>query len=137
MNPLRSPVSLPSLEVPPKASRRHFTAEYKRRIVELADAAQEQGSVGALLRREGLYSSHLAIWRRQYREGDLAGSKSKKRGRIGKPKDKAERKVQELERENARLRRQLHQAKSVIDVQKKLSELMGIPLETDDNEEND
>lgn len=137
MHPLKSPVSLPDLEVPPKAQRRHFTAEYKRRIVEVADAATEPGSVGALLRREGLYSSHLAAWRRQYREGALAGSKSKKRGKKASAATKAERKVKALERENARLRRQLEQARTVIDVQKKVSELMGIPLETDESTEND
>ena len=136
MDPLKSPASLPDLEVPPKARRRRFTGEYKRRIVEQADAAQEPGSVGALLRREGLYSSHLAVWRQQYREGALAGSKSKKRGRKASAATKAERKAKALERENARLRRQLEQAKTVIDVQKKVSELMGIPLETDDDTES-
>lgn len=121
-------VSLPDPEaVPPappqKAKRRTFTAEYKRRIVSEADQCTEHGQVGALLRREGLYSSHLTDWRRQQAAGQLAGSKTTKRGR--KATQTADQKeAARLRRENERLRRQLAQAELIIDAQKKVAELL-------------
>lgn len=123
----------PDPEIPAKARRRHFTAEYKRHIVELAKATTEPGAIGALLRREGLYSSNLVEWRRQYREGALAQFKDKKRGRKADPKAAERKRIEELERENARLRRKLEQAESVIEIQKKVSSLLGINLETDED----
>jgi len=115
----------PHVEARPK--RRTFTAEYKLRILEEADATDD---VGALLRREGLYSSHLSEWRRARREGALSELK-KKRGR--KPKKTAEQKrIEELERENARLQARLNQAEVIIDVQKKVSQILGIDLDNDD-----
>ena len=114
--------------------RRQFTAEYKLRILEEAD--RSPGEVGALLRREGLYSSHLSEWRRSRREGALS-QLSKKRGR--KPKKSAEdKRVEKLERQVARLQAKLDRAEAVIEVQKKLSEMVGIELpEVPESDEND
>lgn len=128
-------LSVPDPEVAEKPVRRRFTTEYKLRILEEADACRETGGTGALLRREGLYSSSLATWRRQRREGTLAGLSPKKRGRKGD--DEATREIKRLRRENDRLRRQLEQAKTVIDIQKKLSDVLGIEFpETDQIEED-
>jgi transposase-like protein len=93
-------------------------------IVEAADACREPGEVGALLRREGLYTSHLSIWRQQRREGALDGLSPNKRGR--KPRRPAEAKrIEQLEGENRRLREELRKAHVIIDVQKKVSRLLG------------
>jgi transposase len=123
------PIDIPDPEVVPKAKRRKFSAEYKRRILEEADSCTEPGQIGALLRREGLYSSHLTTWRRQRDRGLIQALSPKKRGR--KRKDELEREVVRLERENARLQASLEQAEMIIDVQKKLSKLLG--LETEEN----
>ena len=127
--PARSADALPDPEVrpqaaqPQRAKRRTFSAEYKRRIVREADQCNEPGQVGALLRREGLYSSHLTDWRRQQAAGQLAGSKTTKRGR--KAKQTTEQKENaRLRRENERLRQQLAQAELIIDAQKKVAELL-------------
>ncbi len=106
-------------EVPEKARRRRFTAEYKLRVLQEADACGEPGEIGALLRREGLYSSHLVVWRRQREEGTLQGLMPRKRGRKPQQKNPLAKKVAELERENERLQRRLKQAEMIIDVQKK------------------
>ncbi len=127
--------SAPDPEVRERPVRRRFTTEYKLRILEQADACTEPGETGALLRREGLYSSSLAMWRRQRREGILVGLSPKKRGHKGD--DEATREIKHLRRENTALRRQLEQAKTVIEVQKKLSDMLGIALpETDPIEED-
>ena len=115
----------PDPEVPAKARRRRFTAKYKLAIVEEAEASTKPGEIGALLRREGLYSSHLSKWRRQRDEGALAGLTPKKRGRKRRKVSAEARRVAELERENARLRQKLEQAETIIEVQKKLSQLLG------------
>ena len=115
-------------EVPEKARRRRFSAEYKMRILEEADACSEPGEVGALLRREGLYSSHLVVWRRQRAEGTLEGLRPRKRGRKPQPINPLAKKVAELERKNKRLEQRLKQAEIIIDVQKKVSQILGIPL---------
>jgi transposase-like protein len=112
-----------------KATRRRFTAEYKRTILQQADRCTP-GELGALLRREGLYSSNLTTWRRQREAGELEGLTPRKRGRKAQPPSAQDRRVAELERENARLREQLLQAETIIDVQKKLSTLLGLPLST-------
>jgi transposase-like protein len=122
-------IDSPDPEVLPKAKRRKFSAEYKRRILEEADNCTESGQIGALLRREGLYSSHLTTWRRQRDRGLIQALSPKKRGR--KRKDELEREVVRLQRENERLRASLEQAEMIIDVQKKLSRLLG--LETEEN----
>jgi len=116
--------TVPDPEVPAKARRRRFTREYKLSVLRQADACKEPGEIGALLRREGLYSSHLTVWRRQRAEGTLA---TKRRG----PKStKPDPHTVELERENRRLRRQLQKAETVIEIQKKVSTLLGIPLKS-------
>lgn len=105
-------------EVPAKATRRKFTAQYKRDILAQAERC-ESGEVGALLRREGLYSSHLTTWRRQWEEGALAALTPRKRGREAKAPDAQTQRLEALERENERLRQRLAQAETLIDVQKK------------------
>ena len=116
---------VPSAGVPAKPQRRQFSADFKTRIVEEADACAEAGEVTALLRREGLYSSHLANWRRQYRRGAAAGL-AKRRGPQGK--DPLVAQNEELERKVAHLEHRLQQAEKIIEVQKKLSELLGLPM---------
>ena len=119
-------------EVVPRAKRRQFSAEYKLRILEEADQCGESGQVGALLRREGLYSSHLSNWRRQQRQGQLQGLRSQKRGR---KRDAQAAELKRLRRENERLRQQLERAELIIDVQKKVSQMLGLPpSEIDQNE---
>jgi transposase len=128
---------VPSPEVPEKASRRRFTAEYKLRILAEADACTEHGALGELLRREGLYSSHLSTWQKQREEGVLAGLTPKRRGRKAKPRNPLSDEVARLERENERLKTKLRQAELIIDVQKKVSEMLNIPLATPDEKEPD
>ncbi len=112
--------AVPDVEVPEKAVRRRYSAAYKLRILEEADACRENaGELGALLRREGLYSSHLNTWRRQRREGTLAGLSPKKRGRKSRGPDEQAQRFKELEKENKRLRRRLHQAETILDIPKK------------------
>ncbi len=119
-------LSVPDPEVPPRAKRRQFSSEYKQRILEEADACTERGQIGALLRREGLYSSHLDKWRQQRAQGTLTGSTAKPRGR--KPNPEAV-ELARLRRENERLQRKLQWAETIIEFQKKLADLLGIPLE--------
>ena len=119
-----------SPEVSEKASRRRFTAEYKARILDEADRCTEPGQVGELLRREGLYSSHLTNWRRQ-RETGLA---PKQRGRKPKSNKKEQQELERLRRENKRLAERLRQAETIIDVQKKVCEMLGIPPAPTDGE---
>lgn len=119
-------------EVPAKATRRRFTAQYKLDILAQAERC-EPGEVGALLRREGLYSSHLTTWRRQCEEGALAALGPRKRGRRPKARNAQTQRLEALERENATLRQRLAQAETIIEVQKKVSTLLGISLEATDN----
>ncbi len=114
----------PDPEVPEKARRRHFTAKYKLRILAKADRCSKPGEIGKLLRKEGLYSSHLSKWRQQREEGALAALTPKKRGRKPRPVDPQAKRVAELERENVRLRQELEKAQTIIEVQKKLSQLL-------------
>ena len=117
----------PNPEVLPKAKRRNFTASYKLWVLAEADKCRQQpGQIGALLRREGLYSSHLTTWQRQREAGQMAGLKPQKRGR--KANEEAAENIQ-LRHENKRLTRQLEQAELIIEAQKKLSEILGITLE--------
>ena len=120
------PIPPPDPEVSERAARRRFTAEYKLRMLRHADACTGTGALGALLRREGLYSSHLTTWRRQREEGSLAALSPKKRGCSAVPPSPLARRVAELERENTRLTRRLQQAENIIAVQKKLSEALGL-----------
>jgi transposase-like protein len=113
-------------EVLAKAKRRNFTASYKLWMLAEADKCRQQpGQIGALLRREGLYSSHLTTWQRQREAGQMAGLKPQKRGR--KANEEAAENIQ-LRHENKRLTRQLEQAELIIEAQKKLSEILGITL---------
>jgi len=127
----------PDPEVPEKATRRTFTAEYKLSILREVDACKEEGEVGAVLRREGLYSSHLTTWRRQRETGELRGLTPRKRGRLSRKVAVSVKEVEQLRRENLHLRRELEQARLIIDIQKKASEMLGIPLRSLDNEGND
>jgi transposase len=127
----------PNPEVVERPVRRTFTADFKRRIVEEADACAESGAVGALLRRHGLYSSHLTAWRAQYRQGALRGLTPRQRGPKAEAKNPLAERVARLEREKARLEKRLQQAETIIDFQKKVSELLGIPLKRPDSDGND
>jgi transposase len=125
----------PDPEVVADAKRRTFTAEYKQRVLTDADAAAAQpGGIGALLRREGLYSSHLVTWRRERQAGVLKGLTPQKRGPKSK-RNAQEEEMQKLRRENQRLTEQLRKAEIVIDVQKKVGALLGWPLPKADPEE--
>jgi len=125
----------PDPEVTDKATRRRFTAAYKRRIVREADKCTKPGELGVLLRREGVYSSSLSVWRRQLAAGDLAGTGAR-RGPKAQTKDPRDKRIAELERETRRLERKLEQAETVIGIQKKVASLLGIPLRSPDDEEN-
>lgn len=118
----------PAPEVMERPVRRTFTAEFKRRVVEEAAACTEPGQLGALLRRHGLYSSHLVTWRRQGKAGALAGLAARRRGRQARVTNPLVATVVKLEREKARLEQRLQQAETIIEFQKKVSELLGIPL---------
>ena len=127
----------PDPEVTDKAKRRRFSAEYKLRVLREADQCRKPGELGALLRREGIYSSSLSRWRRQRKVGELVGLRPEKRGRKARPKDSRDQRIGELERENRRLRAKLEQTETVIEIQKKASMLLGIPLKSPDDEGND
>jgi transposase-like protein len=125
---------MPNTEVVAKAKRRQYTAEYKLRILRELDSSQGTGETGALLRREGLYSSHLTSWRRQRERGELNGLAPQKRG--PKPDPQAV-EVARLQCENERLRERLRQAELIIDVQKKVAQMLGAPIEeTQRNEQS-
>jgi transposase len=126
----------PDPEVPAKAKRRLFPADYKQAILAEADACREEGAIGALLRREGLYSSHLTTWRRQREEATLQALTPKKRGRKASRNPLAEDNRQ-LRALNARLEQRLKHAEIIIDVQKKVSSLLGIALPKIDPGESD
>ncbi len=115
-------------EVNEKPVRRRFDAAYKLRIIEEADRCSEPGQLGELLRREGLYSSHLANWRRLREQGSLQSLGPKKRGRKVKRKDATTKELDRLRRENQQLAERLRQAETIIEVQKKISEIMGVTL---------
>ncbi len=124
-------------EVPEKAIRRRFTAAYKLKILRQADSCTKQGEIGALLRREGLYASLLSSWRQSREKGVLGALTPKKRGRKAKVETTQGRRVKELERENRRLQRRLEQAQTIIEFQKKVSDLLGIPLRNPGDDEKD
>ena len=116
--------SVPDSAVSEKAKRRRFTTEYKLHILREVDQCKASREVGAILRRE-LYSSNLTNWRRQRDNVTREGLAKQKRGPKAKPKNP---RVKELERENARLKRRLQRAEAMLEIQKKASELLGIPL---------
>lgn len=129
--------NVPNPEVTEKPERRRFTAGYKARIVKEADACSEFGQVGALLRREGLYASQLAKWRRQVKEGTLSALGAHKRGPKAAPVDPNAKLLALQATEIRRLQRKLAKAEAIIDFQKKVHELLGIPLKTMTDEEID
>ena len=117
----------PDPEVPEKKPRRRFTAAFKLRILKEVDACRESGELGAILRREGLYHSNINTWHKQRDEGILHGLSPKKRGRKTQEMNPLAQQVARLERENKRLAEKLKQAETIIEVQKKVSEILGIP----------
>jgi len=124
-------MSAKETEVSSRPQRRRFTAEYRRRIVKEAEACAEVGQVGALLRREGLYSSHLASWRRATERAELAAQAPRKRG--PKPKfDERDRRLVELQRENDKLKARAERAELLVEIQKKVASVLGIPLHDSD-----
>jgi transposase len=131
------PVSVPNPEVLEKPLRRRFSAEYKLRILKEVDALTDSGQIGALLRREGLYSSHLTTWRRQREAGTIQALQPQKRGRRGRRRDPVIQENEQLRRENDRLARRLKKAEAIIEIQKKISELLGIPLSHPEPGEDD
>lgn len=132
--PSPSRAAVPDPEVPAKPQRRRFTAEYRLRILKEADACKKPGELGALLRREGLYSSHLTTWRRQRDQDALRGMRGRRRGPAATPVDP---RMKQLEAENRRLQRQLQRAETIITLQKKVAEILGIPLNHLDSDESD
>ena len=133
--PPRVSVLPPDPEVPEKKRRRKFTAKYKLSILSKADLCTEPGQVGALLRREGLYSSHLTTWRRQKEKGLLDALSPKKRGRKKNPTNPLADKVARLEKDNRRLQQKLKQAELIIEAQKKMSEILGISQNLQESDE--
>jgi len=120
----------PDPEVPEKATRRQFSAKYKFSILEQADACKgTPGALGELLRKEGLFSSHLASWRKQRKMGELRALDPKKRGRKASGKAVKSQREKELDRENRRLRRRNEKLELMLEIQKKTSELLGIPMD--------
>jgi transposase len=113
---------IPDPEVEPRAVRRHYAAEYKQRILDEIDHASLPGEIGAILRREGLYSQIISKWRQQRAQGGLEGLEPQKRGPKAKP-EAAE--LARLKRENERLRKKLERAELIIEVQKKVSQMFG------------
>jgi transposase len=120
------------IEVTTKATRRRFTFDYKRRIVREADGCKTPGAVGALLRREGLYSSHLTTWRAARERGALAGPTTvKKRGPVPRVPDQRDKRIAELERATTFWRARAERAEALIEVQKNIVALLGTPANTE------
>jgi len=118
-------------EVVAKAQRRRFTAEYKRRIVREADRCTTTGGIGALLRREGLYSSSLTAWRAARDRGELEGLAPRQRGPKGVPSDPRDKQLVEQERELGKWRKRAERAEALVEVQKKVAILLGTALDSE------
>ena len=123
-------VAAPEVEVVAKATRRRFTVEYKRKIVREADGCKTPGAVGALLRREGLYSSHLTTWRAARERGELVGA-AKKRGPAPRVIDPRDKKLAEQAREISRWQKRAERAEALVALQKQVAALLGTPLSTE------
>jgi transposase-like protein len=119
-------LAAPDPEVAAKPTRRRFTAEYKLRVLREAESQGEPGAIGALLRREGLYSTHLSAWRRERERGALEALRPRRRGRRPDPTQGLRQQIAELEAEKQRLQDRLRQAEAIIAAQKKLSEILGL-----------
>ena len=128
MSTVAQAVGGPEIEVVAKATRRRFTLEYKRKIVRQADGCKTPGAVGALLRREGLYSSHLATWRAARERGNLVGGQ-KKRGPATRVTDSRDKVIAEQARELTRWKHRAERAEALVEVQKKVAALLGTPLD--------
>jgi transposase len=126
--------SVEEVEVVAKAERRRFRAEYKLRVLQEADRCRQPGEIGALLRREGLYWSNLITWRKQRQSGELAGLRGKRRGPERREKNPLVERLRELERENARLKRRAERAEGIVELQKKVSEILGIDLQKSESD---
>ncbi len=122
------PLSTSEVEVMAKPTRRRYSAEYKLRILREVEACSRPGEIGALLRREGLYSSNLTAWRKQREKRELEGLGQKRRGPLPKENNPLADKVKALERETARLRARAERAEGLVELQKKVSEILGIEL---------
>jgi transposase len=120
--------TVPDPEVSDRPKRRRFTAKYKLAILRELDACKESGQVGALLRREGLFSSHVTNWRRAREAGELQGLTPKKLGRPRKQRNPLQPENERLMRQNARLQEELRKARLIIDVQKKVAQMLGDPI---------
>jgi transposase-like protein len=131
-------VSKTDTEVVARAVRRRFTAEYKQRILAETDSAQDSGAIGRILRREGLYSSHLGKWRKARKNAEQAALEPRRRGPKPAPVNPLEAELKEARRENAQLLKKLRTAELMIDLQKKVAEILGIalPVIDDDDEVN-
>jgi|TARA_B100001964_G_scaffold231672_1_gene286577 transposase-like protein len=132
----RRKAAVPNPEVSARPKRRHFSAAHKARIVEEAEGCTEPGEIGALLRREGLYSSQLSAWRKLYRAGALRALRDDKRGRKA-TKHPLEDENARLRKQNARLAGRLKQAETIIEIQKKVAAMLGIPLNSVEREEGE
>lgn len=134
--PGASGLRVPDPEVPTRAQRRRFTAAYKRRILHEAETCNP-GGIAVLLRREGLYSSHLTTWRHQREQGEIAGLEPRKRGKKATPRNPLVAENERLQREIERLQKRLRQAETIIEVQKKLCKMWGLPVATTDSNGSD
>jgi transposase len=132
-NALNAPSVGQKTEVTEKAKRRSFSSEEKRRILDEADACTKRGELGALLRREGIYSSHLIVWRKARARGEASGLAPKKRG-PEKRSDERDQRIAELEREVAKLKTRAERAEALVELQKKVSEILGIALPKNEEE---
>ena len=119
----------PDTEVPAKARRRRFTAEYKQKILREAERCRKPGEIGALLRREGLYSSHLVAWRTARAKGERAGLEAKRRGTKPRVRNSQAQRVAELERDVGRWKRRAERAEAIVELQKKVASILGIELD--------
>lgn len=119
---------VPEVEVTGKAERRRFSAEYKSKILKAADACRLPGELGELLRKEGLYSSNLTAWRAARDRGEINGLSPKKRGPKAVVRDARDRRIAELERESRKWKARAERAEALVDLQKKVSELLGVTL---------
>ena len=124
---------IPDPEVSALPKRRRFTAAFKAQVVEEAERCTQSGEIGALLRREGLYSSQLSEWRKLYRAGALQSLRDDKRGRK-KTKNPLTDEVAQLRKTNARLSHRLEHAEAIIEIQKKVASMLGVPLNSIENE---
>jgi transposase-like protein len=127
MSALEQTLGGPAIEVVARATRRRFTVEYKRKIVREADAGKTPGAVGALLRREGLYSSHLTTWRAARERGELAGA-PKRRGPAGRMVDPRDEQLAEQARELSRWQKRAERAEALVELQKQVAALLGTPI---------